>query len=67
MEERYSSSELLRLDAFLLRCSEIYPDMSADLLADLVWEKLGMYIDGDDVVSRLIIYFTDGDNHFSLN
>jgi hypothetical protein len=67
MEERYNQQELLQLDAFLLRQIERHPDMSDESLADLVWERLGFFIDGDDVISRLLIYQTDGDNHFSLN
>ena len=67
LEDKYTSQELLQLDAFLIRLSETQPDLSSDLMADITWERLGFFIDGDDVISRLSIYQTDGDNHFSLN
>jgi len=67
MEDKYTSKELLQLDSFLLRLSETQPDISADSMADLAWERLGFFIDGEDVISRLTIYYFAGDTHFSLN
>lgn len=67
MKEPEKSEPSLQIDSFILRTCELEPNIHPDEIAERIWYSYGYYMDGDDVIDRINIYYYDGNDHFSLN